>query len=474
MHLRPYQLEAVEKARTSLKTGHKRPLLMAPTAAGKTVIASEIIKGALAKGKKVVFICDRVELIDQTSATFDAFGIPHGCIQADHPRTDYSQPIQVASVQTLARRKWPHVDLIIVDEAHTQYQSLNNQLSRWDNIPTIGFSATPWSKGLGRVYDDLQIVQTTQGLIDLGYLCKFEVYGPPLDMKGVKTVRGDFDEKETEKRVNTKKIVGSVVQAYQEHGRGKPALCFAVNIAHSKALCAEFVAKGINAVHLDYHVPKNDRRAIIQRFKRGEIQVLTSVEVMTKGFDAPIAETLILARPTKSEILHVQMIGRVLRTAPGKEIATILDHAGNHERLGFVTDDFQDYLCTKEKGERAEAKKKEKLPTHCPACNFMKEPGQHECPKCGFKPEVQNTIEHEEGKLEKVEVASREVKQKWWSMLLYYGREKNYNPGWAKHKYREKFGVWPATLNPVGVPPDAEVSRWIRHKQIKYAKRRTR
>ena len=476
MQLRPYQSEALNVLRRSISTGRRRPLLQAPTAAGKTVIASEIIKGAMAKGKRVMFVCDRIELIDQTSATFEAFGIPHGVIQANHPLTDYSKAIQIGSVQTLARRRWPPVDLILVDEAHTQYKSLIKQLRKWDNIPVIGLSATPWSKGLGLIYDDLHILTTTQQLIDDGYLCPFEVYGPPIDVSGIKTVRGDFDEGQLADRVNQPKIVGSVVDAYQKHGRDKPAICFAVNIAHSKALCAAFNERGIKAEHLDHHTSVEDRRKLIHAFKLGRVPVLCSVEVMTKGFDAPAAEVLILARPTKSEILHVQMIGRVLRIKDGKTIATILDHAGNNERLGFVTDIHKDALCTKEPGDKSKEKPepKEKLPKHCPSCNFLKDPGVHACPKCGFAPEVQSEVQHEAGELQKVKVASKAEKQKWYSMLLCHAQGKGYSSGWAAHKYRERFGVWPRMLNKGLITPDQEVRNYITHLNIKHAKRRKR
>lgn len=476
MKLRPYQAQALINLRQSFASGHLRPLLQAPTAAGKTVIASEIIKGAMAKGNRVIFVCDRIELIDQTSATFDAFGIPHGVIQANHPKTNRKLDIQIGSIQTLARRTWQPFELIIVDEAHTQYKSLHKQLKKWNNVPVIGLSATPWSKGLGLIYDDLKILTTTKELIDDGYLCPFEVFGPPVDVSGIKTVRGDFDEQQLADRVNTKKIVGSVVKTYQEHGRSKPALCFAVNIAHSKALCEEFNVQGIKAVHLDHYTETEDRRMLIHKFKCGHIPVLCSVEVMTKGFDAPAAEVVIIARPTKSAILHVQMIGRGLRIMEGKKICTILDHAGNHERLGFVTDTFQEHLCTKEASDRTKDPEKapEKLPKTCPKCHFLKAVGVHICPNCGFAPEVVNEVEHVPGELKKMEVATKETKQKWYSMLLCHAEGKNFNnaKGWTAHKYREKFGVWPQGLHANLVTPDSEVRGYITHLNIKYAKRK--
>ena len=480
MKLRPYQDEALLALRRLIGTGKKRPVLQSPTASGKTVMAGEIIKMAMKKGNRVMFICDRVELIDQTSATFDAFGIPHGVIQAQHPRTDPTELIQVASIQTLARRRWPVVDMLIVDECHVQYKTLINKLDEfeWQDKVVIGLSATPWSKGLGNLYNGHHILTTTSELIEDGFLCPFEVYAPPVDVSGVRIVRGDFDERQLEEKINTKKIVGSVVKTYQKHGRGKPALCFAVNIAHSKALCEEFNARDIGAVHLDHFTEKDERRDIIRRFKAGEIPVLCSVEVMTKGFDAPNAEILILARPTKSLILHVQMIGRVLRIKDDKPIATILDHAGNHERLGFVTDDLNKALCTKQPGEKADKDDKpvEKLPKACPKCHHLKEVGVHICPKCGFAPDVQNTVEHEAGELKRVEVVSKAVKQEWYSMLLCYGEGKKYNnpQGWAAHTYREKFGVWPRQLHKLLLPPNEEVRKYITYLNIKNAKRRNR
>ena len=152
---REFQQKAHDALREGARAGHKNQLLMAPTGAGKTYLGLRIAREALAKGKRAIFVCDRTTLIDQTSATADRYGIAaHGVIQASHWRTDYSQPFQIASAQTLARRQWPDVDVIIVDEAHTQLKAWTEHIPNCGAM-VVGLSATPFSKGLGRLFTNL-------------------------------------------------------------------------------------------------------------------------------------------------------------------------------------------------------------------------------------------------------------------------------------------------------------------------------
>ena len=172
--LRPHQERALEAIRASLAGGRRHPMLMMPTGGGKTLLAAHIIPRALDKGKRVAFTVPAINLIDQTVAAFEAEGIHAiGVMQGIHERTDREQPVQVCSVQTLARRKRPDVDLVIEDEAHQMHKEIFRWMKDCPNIPFIGLSATPWARGLGKYYDDLIIAATTADLIRDGYLSDF-------------------------------------------------------------------------------------------------------------------------------------------------------------------------------------------------------------------------------------------------------------------------------------------------------------
>ena len=184
-----------------------------------------------------------------------------------------------------------------------------------------------------------------------------------------------------------------------------------------------------------------------------------------------------LARPTKSEMLFVQMIGRALRPAEGKDHALILDHADNHARLGFVTDiNHGKLLSGSDKAPPTAREKGETMPKECPKCGALRK--GRECIACGFVAARQSEIEHEEGEL--VEVKARkekftpEDKQRWWSELLAVARERGRSRGWASNTYRDKIGVYPRGLIDKASTPSPEVLGFVRHKDIKFAHSKSR
>lgn len=474
--LRAYQEDALEGLRKEIRKGNNKVGLMLPTGAGKTHIAKQIIDGALDKHKRVIFVADRIELIDQTSETLDAHGIDHGVMQAGHWRTNYAKAVQVCSVQTLARRSWPDFDICIVDEFHSMYAAQLKMMEKNPHLIYIGLSATPYTKGLGLHWQSLVVGATTKQLIDQGYLSDFVVYAPPPpDLKGVPVSRGDWSTKQLAERINRTAPVGDVIRTWQRYGNDNRTICFAVNIEHSRHIVSEFQNVGINAVHIDAYTDLQDRKNIIQKYKQGEIKILSCVDVLTKGFDDKETNTLIMARPTKSLTVHIQQIGRALRIAPEKSDAIILDHGGNVERHGFPTDESLPVdLDRTKKGEKKEAAAQEKKPKACPKCMFVKPVGVYACPNCGHEPKRENTVEHEEGELVKITKASMAEKQQFYSMLLGYAQQKGYAQGWSAHKYREKFGVWPRGLNDVALQPNNEVLGYITHLNIKYANRRNK
>ena len=457
---------------------------MAPTGAGKTAIAIALIKLAQAKGKRVLFTVDRLQLLDQTSEVFTQAGLEHGIIQGEGWRENSRASLQLASVQTLYRRplhRLPDVDLIINDESHVVYKGMTRLMdTKWKGVKVLGLSATPFTKGLGLIYDDLIVVETTKNLIDQGYLCDFEAYGASeIDLKGVKTQAGEYNQKQLGKKVNTTKIVGNIVQTWLKLGENRQTLCFAVNVDHSKAIVEAFLQAGVSAEHMDAYTTPEERADILMRYESGITKILSNCGITTKGFDSPNTSCLIIARPTKSLMLHLQILGRVLRMGDDQSKAIILDHGGNIGRLGFPTDDnIPQYLCNgdpdqaEKKKDEDEKEEKEKLPTNCEKCNFLSV--EFVCPACGHVP-IRNTVEETNDKLKKLKRNAADMsisdKQRWWAELLGYARSKGHKDGFAAHKYKAKFGVWPhKKVGVAAIAPSPEILGFLKHLQIKQAK----
>lgn len=470
--------------RQSLARGSRRPMVQAPTGMGKTVLAEHIVAGARAKGNRVCFVVPSLSLIDQTVQSFHAAGIRDvGVIQGMHQMTDYSQPVQVASIQTIARRDFNKLDfnLVVVDEAHVLYKALIQWMQSWSKIPFIGLSATPWTRGLGKHYDDLIVASTTQELIDSGYLSGFRVFAPSHpDLSKVKTVAGDYHEGQLSEAMQQGTLVADIVTTWKARGEGRPTLAFCVDRAHAKLVQQQFLSAGVSCGYIDAYTELNERQAIANQFHRGELKVVANVGCLTTGVDWDV-RCIVLARPTKSEILFTQIIGRGLRTADGKADCLILDHSDTHLRLGFVTHISHEKLCDGSKADKKSKKRDEPLPKECSKCAYLKPPKTHKCPECGFTPEAQSKVEVETGELEELSLSQRRhnrvtssaEKEQFFGGLKQYARKKGYKPGWAANQYKERFGVWPNKYKDAkAVPPNEDVLGWIQHQQIKYAKRR--
>lgn len=476
--LRDYQQQAIISLRKSLATGHRRPMLQAATGSGKTRMASAIVNMALEKGKRVCFTVPAISLIDQTVASFGADGITDiGVIQSDHPLTKDWAMVQIASVQTLQRRAFPGTDLVIVDEAHIAHKVIFRWMDECPDLPFIGLSATPWTKGLGKRYDDLIIAATTEELIEQGFLSRFRVFAPSHpDLTGVKTVAGDYHEGQLADAMDKPQLTADIVSTWMERGENRPTLCFAVNRAHAKALRQQFQNANIRTAYIDAYTPRDERTRIGNELREGRVKVVCNVGTLTTGVDWDV-RCIILARPTKSEALYTQIIGRGLRTADGKDDCIILDHSDTTLRLGFVTDIQHDELDKGRENQSSSGRleKSAPLPKECSSCTYLKPAGVHKCPSCGFSPEKVEDVEVIDGDLEQIKGGKKQfdknTKQAWWSGLLWYVDAYGKKQGWAAHKYREKFGVWPRGLMDIASTPLPEVRNYVRAGQIRYAKR---
>ncbi len=487
---REYQAEAVQNLRSGLSEGFKRQMLSSPTGSGKTEMGMILVRGAVAKKKRVGFLCNRIHLVGQTSVRFQRAGIDHGIIQGSNTSRVY-ESVLVASIQTVAKRGMPDVDLLIIDEAHGVAGSKDyRKVIASHNGPVIGLSATPFSKGLGKHYDELGgalfeqmvIAATIQDLIDQGFLVDCDVYAPSApDLSKVKITAGDYNEKELGEAVDKPDLVGDIVREWKKHANGTPTVCFATNIAHSKHIVEQFLAAGVSAEHVDCYTDDNERAAILSRVAAGQTTIISNVGILCEGWDFPACKTLILARPTKSLIRYLQMAGRVLRPHPGKDRALILDHSATVQNIGFPTDDFPMELDDgKPKTSSGGSKKEEeKKPTKCPSCSYLKKNGG-KCPVCGFAPVRQNTVEHGVGELapltkkEKAKKAKLDGlnKQHVYSELFRMAEERGYKSGWVANQYRNIFGVWPRGMEDVGRPPSLVVQNMVKSAMIRFHKGR--
>lgn len=481
--LREDQALSIERLREAIGRGVKRVVLASPTGSGKTVIAASIVDRAMEKDKRVLVTVPALSLVDQTVEAFYNQGITEvGVIQANHFRTDWSKPVQVASVATLARREFPKADVQIIDECHIMAKVIGKLLLDPDrrNIVSIGLSATPFSKGLGKFYEELIVGNTTQELIDQGILSPFRIFAPSHpDLKGVRTIAGEYHENDLAERMNKAKLTADIVETWKAKGENRPTICFAVNRAHAQALKEKFEAEGVPAGYMDCDTSVNDRQELRRRFLNGNIRVVCNVDVIGLGIDWPEISCISYCRPTKSKTRYLQNMGRGLRKSDGKQDLIVLDHSDTTLRLGFITDITVDALDDGRPNETA--KPSLPLPKECPSCTYLKPPKCAVCPNCGFTSKVASKVEVKAGALEELKgrkpskIARQFNKLEVYGQLLWYAEHKGYNPGWAANKYKTIFDVWPRGMDgAVRRPPSAELSSWIVSSNIRYVKGRSR
>lgn len=492
MNLRTYQQQALDALRRSLGSGNNAPLLCAPTGSGKTHIARAAVDGAKAKGRSVLFLAPRRELIYQTSEKLLQAGIGHGLLMAGEAPTLYA-PVQVASIPTLysrcikrERMPLPAADVVIIDEAHLSVAKMTREvIDAYPNAAKVGMTATPArmdGKALGLIYDDMVMGPSVRELTEQGYLVPARYFAPSRpDLQGVKITAGDYNAKDAGRAMQP--IIGDVVYNWLRIAKGRKTVVFSINVSHSQQLRDDFRAAGIPAEHLDGNTPNEERKAILGRLRSGETQVLCNCEVLTYGWDEPSISACVIARPTKSIVRYLQMAGRVLRPSEGKEDCLIIDHTGTVDELGFVDDPVDWTLDGTQKIQDRirERKKTEPKQITCGECaTVFRGPV---CPVCGTAPDRNHPRYHEtvDASLQELDRSKQRKNRQWTSdekrrffgELKSYAQAHGYASGWASHKYRQKLGVWPnAHKNAPSVEPSQETLSWIRSRQIAWAKRR--
>lgn len=343
--LRDYQQRGISEILAAYRAGARSVLAVAPTGSGKTTVFSHVLAELDARRQRGVILVHRRELATQACNRLREFGVRFGLILSGE-LADPTARIQVASVQTLVRRRAPPAQLVVADEAHLSTATTwRNVLEQYPQARILGVTATPWrlsGKPLAGQYDACVVIATPAQLREQGHLCGYNgfSYLTP-DLSDVSTTAGDYNEEQTAKAMSQSAIVDNIVEEWGAHARELSTVVFAVTKEHSRQLAARFVAAGVRAEHLDGDTPLEQRRAILQRVERAQTRVLCNVGVAVEGLDIPRLKCCILARPTKSLARAIQMMGRVRR--PWENVtARIHDHAfvlGQHG----LPDDERDY-----------------------------------------------------------------------------------------------------------------------------------
>jgi len=407
MQLRPYQEAAVADLRRAYAAGRRAPLLVMPTGAGKTQVFTHITAAMAQRNLSVTILVHRRELIAQASRKLTQAGVPHGIIAAGTPAT--FAPIQVASVQTLIRRleDTPAPDLLIIDEAHhAAAGSWNRILEHWPDALRLGVTATPArldGRGLRDNFDVIVHGPTVADLTAAGYLAQFKLYAPPqvADLSAIPTRAGDFASDATAAAMDKPSITGDAIDHYRRICHGAPAIAFCCTTAHAENVAAQFRYAGFSSSAILGTTPIAQRDQQLKDLASGAIQILTSVDVISEGTDVPAVTAAILLRPTASLGLYLQQVGRILRPAPGKAAAIILDHVGNVHRHGFP-DDHRDWTLDDARQRTGKGGPPAPCVRTCESCFAAFAPAP-QCPVCGTHSKLSTReIKHQAGELQEL------------------------------------------------------------------------
>ncbi len=457
MQLRPYQINIINQTRQLMLKGIKTVAICAPTGAGKTLLTASMLKTAASKNMASLFLCHRRELIKQSSLAFRDMQIGHGIIANGFPFS--ARPmVQIGSIQTIRNRlhRIRKPSLVIWDEMHhLGAKSWQKVYEYFPDAYHIGLSATPQrldGTGLSDFFKEMVLGPSVQELIDQGYLSPYKIYAPAnVDISKVHTKMGDFAKYELSDAFDKPTITGDAIKEYKKYANGKRAIVRGVSIKHSEHIAEQFNKEGIPARHLDGTTASNIRDLVMDSFRRGEILILSNVDLFSEGLDVPSVECVIDLRPTKSLTLALQFWGRALRPYPGKEYAVIIDHAGNCQRFGLPCDDRTWSLKGREKKLKDDTGPMIRL---CPQCFFACHAWRKECPECKHQFTAQpREVDHVAGDLSEVDIAvfkrnkrKEEGMSKTLEELKELGKERGYKPGWAYARYqsrkKEKVDAW--------------------------------
>lgn len=376
MQLRPYQSKNIADIRAQYAAGHRSVCNVLPTGAGKTVIAAWLIKAITERGRRVLFVAGRIELLRQTVNKLVAAGIEPSTIrmiQAQNVEGSADAVVTVASIDTLKTERWMRspitADFLIIDECHHGMAATWEAfLSSYKNSLRLGLTATPErgdGKPLGDIFDSLVTGPTVADLTALGHLARCVVYPP---------AGGE--------RLDPSQVALDPVSAYQRVGAGQRAVAFCVSRKHAAMVSAEFAAAGIESSVVDGTMAAGKRSDALKRFSAGTTRVICSIGVLTEGWDDPGCTVAILARGFSHPGLYLQCAGRILRPYPGKDRAILIDLVGSS--LDHGSPDFErEYNLS---GKAIASIKKDQI-RQCKTCGAMLRVGQV-CPNGCSQPDM--------------------------------------------------------------------------------------
>jgi DNA repair protein RadD len=448
---RSYQVTSVEN---TLDYANQHPngrlLLVCPPGGGKTLITAIVLRIMATENKlRGLVIAHRREMVDHHYEHLLGCGIPPemlGIIMGKDTRCNAAATIQVASVDTLNRRNKPPANILVSDEAHRDASKSRRKLrALYPEAFRLGVTATPHrldGKGLRLDYDEMLVVSTISELIADGYLAAPRAFTVPPELlpnlKGVKTLAGEYVASHLDKAVNHRFLVGGIVEHWRRIAQGCRTVVFAVSIEHSKHIVAQFSASGVTAAHLDQDVSNTERKATLSRLESGDLQVVSCVNILAEGWDCPPCKCVVQARPTKSLNLHIQQTGRCMRPWKGI-VPLILDHAGNIMEHGLPQMD-RDWSLDDEVKRPGTGKAPCKV---CPQCMAICPAGVHICLECSNPfPVAPRVLGETADKLEVYQLSPTDHAAEW-ERILRFSEKKGFALRWAKQVFEAKFGVQP-------------------------------
>ena len=502
--LRPYQTRLLNLCRQAIVTGHKSILLQGATGMGKSVVLSEIIRSGYEKGSTVTFLVHRTKLFRQIVSYMVKLNIPFGIVKGGEKHEDW-HPVQIAMIQSAHKRlvgsyvSLQPSDILIIDEAHTSasetYLKVIEKLQK--NI-LIGLTATPVrmngyglkKAGYTTLIQGKDYGGTITELTKQGYLVPIRYYAPvEPDLSGVPVQGGDFNLRVLESRLLRGKVLDEIVPNWFKYSEKRSTFVFATSIKHSVAIRDMFRKAGVPAEHVDGTTPEEDQKIILQRFEKGDIQVICSCDLYIEGIDIPSIGCVFCARSTKSIRIFCQMVGRGMRPFPGQKDMIFIDHSGSFAEHGPVHEINDWKLDASQKTvnpSQAARKARNSKPIDCPVCGNIYT-GQLRCPQCfnvPTKAQYGKDIEYIDGILGEIVLSTGKAKIKaptfaekkdWYQQIKNYAFAFGKDERWTNRYYSLKFGSYP--------PPDfdylpvkettPEVSSWLDNKRRAIAIRKS-
>lgn len=420
--LRPYQQSALDSARAAFQAGARAVLVVAPTGSGKSVLFAEMARRHVAQGGRVLVVSHRRELVSQAAGHLQRVGLD--VAQLVGGKMHGEGPVTSASVQTLVTQvDVPAASLVLWDESHhIKAKSFLDVFKKYPDAAHVGLTATPEradGSPMGDVFERIVTVASIRELTKSGYLVPCVVYAPS-------SSRGA--------------LADTAHEAYLRHGDQRRAIVFCANVQHAKDTADALQARGVPSAYVDGSMPAKQRSEALDAFARGDLQVITNCNLITEGFDVPACGCVVIARGCSSVGMYLQIVGRALRPAEGKQEAIVIDLRGAVHDHGLPDADRAYSLEGKpirETGDRVAIRQ-------CLACGAAYQVGPRVCPRCGASvpPPPKPRMSRED--LSKVmQTHSPDRRADAWRKLQSMARERGYAPGWAWHRYRVMYGGSP-------------------------------